>query len=57
MTTNRSAAEQDKSGSLTSDPEAQSHQWAEFFEDLSKPAADQVDLSQLDQEEQALSFE
>ena len=57
MTTNIFAAVQVKSGSLISDPEAQPRQWAEFFEDLSKPAADELDFFRLDQEEQALSFE
>ena len=44
----------DKDGSLIVDPEAQSHQWAEYFEDLLKPAYAEVDVSLLDQEEQAL---
>ena len=55
--TNRCAAVRDKHGSLISDPEAQSHRWAEYFEDLLKPETAETDFSLLDQEEQVLSFE
>ena len=54
---NRSAAVRDKNGTLISDPEAQSHRWAEYFEELLTPAADAVDFSLLDQDEKVLSFE
>ncbi|XP_063691252.1 uncharacterized protein LOC134823648 [Bolinopsis microptera] len=54
---NRSAAVRDKNGTLISDPEAQSHRWAEYFEELLTPAANAVDFSILDQDEKLLSFE
>ena len=50
-------AVQGKYGSLIADPEAQSHRWAEYFEDLLKPATAEVYVCLLDQEEQALSSE
>ena len=55
--TNRAVAVRDKDGSLIPDPEAQSHRWAEYFEELLTPAAESVDFSLLDSEEQLLSFE
>ena len=54
---NRSAAVRDKNGTLISDPEAQSHRWAEYFEELLTPAADVVDFSLLEEDEKVLSFE
>ena len=55
--TNRAVAVRDKNGSLISDPEAQSHRWAEYFEELLQPASDVVDFSLLDPEEKMPSFE
>ena len=55
--TNRTVAVRDKNGSLISDPEAQSHRWAEYFEELLQPASDVVDFSLLDSEEKMPSFE
>ena len=41
--------------SYLSDPEAQSHRWAEYFEELLTPAADAADFSLLDHDEKVLS--
>ncbi|KAL5268053.1 hypothetical protein ACHWQZ_G004934 [Mnemiopsis leidyi] len=55
--TKSTQAVRDKAGNLISDPEAQSHRWAEYFEELLAPAEEMVDFSLLESEEKVFSFD
>ncbi|KAL5251712.1 hypothetical protein ACHWQZ_G014757 [Mnemiopsis leidyi] len=55
--TKSTQAVRDKAGNLISDPEAQSHRWAEYFEELLAPAEEVVDFSLLESEEKVFSFD